>query len=344
MIPRVLIVDDEVAWREIFTDVFTSSGWAADPAKDMSRAKELVQANHYSLIILDIFLTSVRAPLNYQNSVTFFARTCPDAVIVAATGEQLPPDEAFALSRLGVSDFIYKPRIQLDALRRLAGKLAETDQAEETSTEKLDRRLEQIEFLLANGLDTLNSSVAQVAGLTRALIKLASTDVSDCPRLFTLTELAGGRAARTMRVSYSLTLWCEYPGAEHSWDPATYKFSRPKDWLRRIAPYGLLVSRILSIVIPIAANIPGVVVSGNDIQRVQHQLDLMKAVAGQLPRTDVPASTTSSAVDRLTAEEGAGLRALRSLLLTEDKDRIFGDLRKAATGSGEIIWVCPRHA
>jgi CheY-like chemotaxis protein len=343
MIPRALIIDDEADWQAVFIEVFTSVGWEADSAGDMNAAKELLEANSYKLIVLDIFLSATQAPLSYQSSVVFLARTYPDAVVVAVTGKQLAPDEAFALSRLGVSDFIYKPRIQLGDIRRIAHKIADPAQIEATLIEKLDRRLERIEVLLTDGLGALSASVAQVSGLTRALIKLASADVSDCPRLFTLAEVLGGRMSRATRVKYSLTLWCEYPGAEHSWDAATYTFSRPRDWLQKLVPYGLLVSRILSIVIPIAASIPGVVLNADDFQRVQNQLELMKEVAGQLPHAEAPASITSRAVDHLTAEQGAGLRTLRSLLLTEDKNRIFGDLRKVGTESGETVWVCPRH-
>jgi internalin A len=213
---------------------------------------------------------------------------------------------------------------------------------ETSSTEALDRRLERIESLLVNGLETLSNSVAEVTGLTRAVIRLASADVNDCPRLFTLVEAPGRGVSRTTRVKYVLTLWCEYPGAEHAWDTATYEFSRPRDWLRIIAPYGLLISRVLSVVIPIAGSIPGVVLSSEDFQRVQYQIELMKEVVAQLPQIMVSTST-SPAVDRLTAEEGAGLRALRALLLAEDKNRIFGDLRKAGTESGEIMWLCSRH-
>src|SRR6266567_188275 len=78
------------------------------------------------------------------------------------------------------------------------------------------------------------------------------------------------------------------------------------------------------------------------LQKVQYQLELMKEVVAQLPQIKVSAPT-SPTVDRLTAEEGAGLRALRALLLAEDRSRIFGDLRKVGTESGEIVWLCPRH-
>lgn len=343
MISRVLIIDDEPDWQEIFKDVFASVGCDADSVADISGAKELLKTTPYELIILDIFLNPTQVPLNYERFLTFIERAYPEVIVVAVTGKQLAPDEAFALSRLGVSDFIYKPRVHLDDVRRLAHRILDLDEMETSSIGTLERRLERIERLLANGIETLSTSVTEVTGLTRAVIMLASADVSDCPRLFTLKEASGKGVSQAARVSYVLTLWCEYPGAEHAWDMATYKFSRPREWLRRVAPYALLVSRVLSVVIPVAASLPGVVLSGEDLQRVKNQLELMKEIAAQLPRIKVSPSATSTTVDRLTPEEGAGLRALRTLLLTEDKYRIFGDLRKVGTESGEIIWVCPRH-
>ncbi len=342
MIPRVLIIDDEEDWQETFKDVFGTAGWAADSVADTSSAKDLLKNNTYKLIILDIFLSPAQVPLTYQNFLTFLARAYPEVMVVAVTGKQLAPDEAFALSRLGVSDFVYKPRVHLDDMRRLAHRTLDPNEMETGSIEALDRRLQRIENLLVNGVETLTNSVAEVTGLTRAVIRLASADVSDCPRLFTLVEASGRGVSQTARVKYQLTLWCEYPGAEHAWEAATYKFSRPRDWLRVIAPYGLLVSRVLSVVIPIAASIPGVVLTSESFQKVQYQLELMKEVVAQLPQIKVSAPT-SPTVDRLTAEEGAGLRALRALLLAEDRSRIFGDLRKVGTESGEIVWLCPRH-
>jgi CheY-like chemotaxis protein len=343
MISRVLIIDDEPDWQETFKDIFASVGCDADSVADISRAKELLKTTPYELIILDIFLNPTQVPLNYESFLTFIARAYPEVIVVAVTGKQLAPDEAFALSRLGVSDFIYKPRVHLDDVRRLAYRILDLGEMEKSSIGTLEQELERIERLLTNGIEALSTSVAEVTGLTRAVIKLASVDVSDCPRLFTLKEASGKGVSKAARVSYLLTLWCEYPGAEHAWDVATYKFSRPREWLRRVAPYGLLVSRVLSVVIPIAASLPGVVLSGQDFQRVQNQLELMKEVAAQLPQIKVCPSVTSTTVDRLTPEEGAGLRALRAMLLTEDKDRILGDLRKVGTEIGGIIWVCPKH-
>lgn len=123
MIPRVLIIDDEQEWREAFEEVFTSTGWDADSVADIGGAKELLKTNTYKLIILDIFLNPTQVPLNYESFLTFVTQAYPNVIVAAVTGKPLAPDEAFALSRLGVSDFIYKPRAHLDDMRRLAHRI-----------------------------------------------------------------------------------------------------------------------------------------------------------------------------------------------------------------------------
>jgi CheY-like chemotaxis protein len=133
MIPRVLIIDDEQEWRETFEDVFTTTGWDADSVADISNAKELLKTNSYKLIILDIFLSPTQVPLSYQRFLTFIARAYPNVIVAAVTGKPLAPDEAFALSRLGVSEVIYKPRVHLDDMRRLTHRILDPDDMGTTS-------------------------------------------------------------------------------------------------------------------------------------------------------------------------------------------------------------------
>ena len=123
MTPRVLIIDDEQEWRETFEQAFISTGWHADSVADIRSAKELLNANVYKLIVLDIFLNPTQVPLNYESFLTFVTQAYPNVIVAAVTGKPLAPDEAFALSRLGVSDFIYKPRIHLDDMSRLAHRI-----------------------------------------------------------------------------------------------------------------------------------------------------------------------------------------------------------------------------
>jgi CheY-like chemotaxis protein len=123
MTSRVLIIDDEQEWREAFEEVFTGTGWDADSVADIGSAKELLKTNIYKLIVLDIFLNPTQVPLNYESFLTFVTQAYPSVIVAAATGKPLAPDEAFALNRLGVSDFIYKPRVHLDDMRRLAHRI-----------------------------------------------------------------------------------------------------------------------------------------------------------------------------------------------------------------------------
>lgn len=58
----------------------------------------------------------------------------------------------------------------------------------------------------------------------RKLLRAVGTEVTDCPPLFTLAQ-ARRRQVKLLqpyRRQYLLTLWCQHPGYEHPWSPATY--------------------------------------------------------------------------------------------------------------------------
>ena len=75
--------------------------------------------------------------------------------------------------------------------------------------------------------------------------QIVGTEVTDCPRLFTLerARLTGISRALIHQDHFKLTLWCEHPGYEHPWEPAAYNLDPPKEWLTQIAPYAVLVFR-----------------------------------------------------------------------------------------------------
>jgi internalin A len=66
---------------------------------------------------------------------------------------------------------------------------------------------------------------------------------------------------------------------------------------------------------------------------------------------DLPVGTGLSAGDtgltrakgQLTLAEGAGLRALRSIVFEQDPHRAFGGMRRVQAPSGDLMWVCPEH-
>lgn len=328
MSPRVLVVDDEPDWCDRFSDILLTLGLASDTAPDRETAGELLESGAYDLLILDIYLSPAQPPIDYQRFLGFLRTTYPALKVVAATGKPLAPDEAFDLNDLGVVGFLYKPQLRVAGVRDLVARLGLTGPGPAPPEQRLDR--------LAKAM---TDGFALLERQNRAVLTLLAADVTDCPRLFTLQEVAGRRAESAFRTGYRLTLWCELPGGEHSWEPATYTFHETREWLQAIAPYALRVSHLLRVVVPVVTAVPGVILPDDDLKRIRHQLDLLKAVAAQLP-AGLPAEGGASGV---RAGEGAGLRALRGLLLGLDEARAFGDLRKVVTESGWILWVCPEH-
>jgi hypothetical protein len=43
------------------------------------------------------------------------------------------------------------------------------------------------------------------------------------------------------------------------------------------------------------------------------------------------------------AAQGAGLRALRTIVFGVDRARAFGDLRRVTAAAGDLLWVCTKH-
>ncbi len=111
-----------------------------------------------------------------------------------------------------------------------------------------------------------------------------------------------------------------------------------------------MVSRLLHAAIPIGSAALGAVLPERELKRVREELELMKALAERLPAHGhdglLPIERVLPMLDPednpIQGIEGAGLRALRSVLVELDQAMLFGDLRRVVAPSGEYLWVCPR--
>jgi internalin A len=217
-------------------------------------------------------------------------------------------------------------------------------------TTPLETELDHLQDQLSNiagGVDRLERYAAETADSMRRVLKAVGTEITDCPRLFTLAQerASGVGRARIHEDHYRLVLWCEHPSRWHPWTAATYHLNQPKEWLVRIAPYVTLVFKTLKLVIPIAGAVAGVVLSQDQLRHAEHELELMATVVDKLP--DVPGQQEemdlSEPPSQLTFPEGEALRGLRALLFEQDRGRSFGDLRRVHAPSGDFLWVCPTH-
>ena len=202
--------------------------------------------------------------------------------------------------------------------------------------------------LIERGVMRVEGQAAEIAESVRRVLRVLSTEVTDCPRLFTLAHErpAGSRRARVYQHHYRLTLWCEHPGYWHPWAPASYDLDTPREWFAQISPYALLLVRTLQLVVPLGASIVGVLLTPDQLARARADLHLMETLVADLPRTldqDRGGFSITGPVGQLTAAQGQALRAVRAVLFRNDQLRVFGGMRRVLTPSGDFLWVCPDH-
>jgi internalin A len=213
---------------------------------------------------------------------------------------------------------------------------------------------------IGSGITNIQAQAAQIsdiADVVRRVHRVVSTEVADCPRLFTFAPVRPAAVIKRVRVDqdhYRLTLWCEHSGYEHPWEPAAYGLDPPKEWLTEIAPYAVLVFRALQLIVPAAGAVAIAAMPQAQQPVAQAYLQAMGTILDDLPskaERPVPGSAfitpsgqpTATDPGQLTAAEGEGLRALRAIVFDHDPLRAFGGLRRVQAPSGDLLWVCAKH-
>jgi internalin A len=195
----------------------------------------------------------------------------------------------------------------------------------------------------------ISAATATIADQLRIVLKALTSDQErrdGCPRLFSLRpkNKRGLKKAAVWQDSFWLTLWCEQPTEEHPWPTARYEFDQSREWFMTLAPYGRLICHLLTQATSIAAVALNVLPSDMTVRNLRDEVELTREVFSLLlPHMKSESLSGVGLTNGPTAAEGAGLRALRSLLEELDKRRFFGGLDVVATPSGEFLWVCPNH-
>jgi internalin A len=213
--------------------------------------------------------------------------------------------------------------------------------------EQVNSQLADLKADLKTGITSVQGQAAQIADTVRRVHQIVGTEVTDCPRLFTLAPArpTGVKRALIHQDHYRLTLWCEHPGYEHPWGPAVYNLDPPKEWLAQVAPYAVLVFRTLQLIVPLAGAVAIAALPSAQQASAQTQLQVMQTIVSDLPATAKAREEDSleETTGQLTAAEGAALRALRAIIFEHDTLRAFGGLRRAQAPAGELLWVCENH-
>jgi hypothetical protein len=201
---------------------------------------------------------------------------------------------------------------------------------------------------LENRVTQIEGQAAETAAVIRRVLRVVSTEVSDCPSVFTLTHdrPAGDRRSKFYQHHYRLTLWCQHPESWHSWDQAAYEIDPPEEWFSKLRPYAALIVRTLQLVVPLAGAIAVASLPPEQIEAAAAHLEVMKTIVDDLPGelTIDPVDAGGDRASReITAAEAAGLRMLRATVFEYDPAHHFGGLRRVMTSSGDFLWICPDH-
>jgi len=219
-----------------------------------------------------------------------------------------------------------------------------------TSFQTLLEQIQLTQEATLNRLGRLEQRASESAHNLRIALRILSTEITDCPRLFTLRTENEGAIVRSFstRHKFRLTLWCEEPGQEHAVHDASYTLKVSKDWLIAVTPYLRFVIGMLKVAVPLYAAVAPLSLPEEVSAGVSDELELSKTLVEQLPDledSEELSSGISEDIGRQSAKlaEGSGLRMLREMLLDLDTSRTFGGLRRIVSPSGDVLWVCRNH-
>ncbi|WAX55810.1 translation initiation factor IF-2 N-terminal domain-containing protein [Jatrophihabitans cynanchi] len=197
-----------------------------------------------------------------------------------------------------------------------------------------------------SGVLHLETVAAASEASLRRIARAVAMEVTDCPRLFTVTKEAGRiRGLSSDRVR--LRLWCENPGSYHPVRAQPYLITEAKAWIRSTWPYVKLVMKALQLAIPLAGAVAGIDLGKDTYELAQHELDLAAGTLDLLQQLGMGDEDEYSGLtgrgSTMSGLEGEALRAFRTFLFDVDPARAFGGLRRVQASTGDFLWVCAEH-
>jgi len=105
---RVLVVDDDIMNQQIALMQLEDVGLVPDVADNGEEALQMVQENHYSLVLMDMqmpVMNGIDATRKIRELITDYTKNLP---IIAMTGNTYEDDKNACLAA-GMTDFLTKP-------------------------------------------------------------------------------------------------------------------------------------------------------------------------------------------------------------------------------------------
>ncbi len=179
---RILIVEDDPGWRDIYSDVLGESGFELQFAVSYGEARGLLQRTRFQAAVVDLHLISSADPEENRDGFTLLrvtgARNLP-TIVVSALGA--PDDIDRAYDEFGVFAFVEKEAFDRKAFKQTVGDAISSSGSQPDSpaagaaspvaeplTELTDREREVL-ALLAQG--QTNRQIAEALTITPNTVK-----------------------------------------------------------------------------------------------------------------------------------------------------------------------------
>jgi Leucine-rich repeat (LRR) protein len=193
----------------------------------------------------------------------------------------------------------------------------------------------------------------QFAGLMATLTDLAK----DGPRLFSFEAVDPTffKKPKWVAENFQLTLWCEHarlplPLLTGDDEAGVYDVELNRDWVERAAPVLTLMSKTLSLALPIAGSALQLSIEDAVYKGIEKQLDFGQKCAESFLEASEGIATRLSMDDegeltrgKAIRAQGSLLRELHSLLKQKDPINAFGGLQRVQNKRREFLWVHPQY-
>lgn len=205
---RILIADDEVGFAAVTADLLREEGYFCDCAEDAYRAKALLSAQEYDLLIADIKMPG-NDGLEFVESVPALAEGLP---VILVTGYP-SLDTAIKSTRLSVAGYLVKPAPFEDLLQLVRESVmrARTSRLFTKARRQLQNMqhelkawgnlknltapkasLAEVDLFLHHAIHNIIANVTDLRDLTQALAqnkpKQQVCQLLNCPRQVELTQ------------------------------------------------------------------------------------------------------------------------------------------------------------
>ena len=223
---------------------------------------------------------------------------------------------------------------------------------------EIEAKLDTIRLQLRTGLQVLDENDRRILSKGdeqfAALMQTLTDEAKDGPRLFSFKPVDPNFLHRPkwISVKFKLTLWCEHarlplPALNpNDKNKGVYELDLPREWFTKAVPYLRLLTRTLSLVLPVAGSATKFMLDDPTYKGIEEQLDLgQKTIESTLKGSDMAlAGKSKSESSFLSGDairaQGSILRELHTFL--KEKDPSFGGLVRVQNKRREFLWVDPQ--